>query len=91
MHRRRVSFVDDEAGLRYNIHRYFDAATQLAGPFDTLTLNVGFITVQWAEDASGMHTASSGFAKGLGFDFNRYQVNTDSAATFYRRGGNGCH
>jgi RHS repeat-associated protein len=67
-----------------------DNAEQLAGPFDTSTLNVGFFTVQWAEDASGTYTASLGLSKGVGFDFNRYQVNTDSAATFYRRGSSGC-
>ena len=65
-------------------------AQQLLGPFDTSTLNVGFITAQWAEDASGTYTWSLGFAKGLGFDFNRYQVVTTAAGTFYRRRSSIC-
>ncbi|MHB1272808.1 MAG: RHS repeat-associated core domain-containing protein, partial [Rhodanobacter sp.] len=68
-----------------------DSAEQLLGAFDTSTLNVGFITIQWAEDASGTYTASLGFAKGLGFDFNRYQVTTTSAGTFYRRRTSTCN
>jgi RHS repeat-associated core domain len=68
-----------------------DSAEQLLGAFDTSTLNVGFVTLQWAEDASGTYTASLGFAKGLGFDFNRYQVITTSAGTFYRRRTSACN
>jgi hypothetical protein len=46
--------------------------------------------VQWAQDSSGTYTASLRFAKGLGFDFYRYKVTTDSAGTFYRRKVSGC-
>jgi RHS repeat-associated protein len=62
-----------------------DSAEQLLGDFDTSTLNVGFITLQFARDASGTYMASFSYAKGLGFDFNRYQVTTTAAGTFYRR------
>ncbi|WP_284319305.1 RHS repeat-associated core domain-containing protein [Dyella acidisoli] len=61
-----------------------NSAEQLLGPFDTSTLNFAFLSFQWAE-ADGTWVWSVGFSKGLGFDFNRYQVVTTAAGTFYRR------
>lgn len=65
-------------------------ATQLLGAFDTSTLNIGVISLQYASDASGTFTWSISFAKGLGFDFNRYQVTTTAAGTFLQRGSTNC-
>jgi len=83
--------IGASAGLGLGVfYTNVNNAGQLAGAFDTSTLNVGFLSVQVARDGKGNYVASLGLAKGLGFDFNRYQVNTDSAATFYRRGSSGC-
>lgn len=59
-----------------------DCAEELAGVFDTWTINVGSVTIQFAYDApSGIFTIGGSFARGLGFDFSRYAVDTTTAAT----------
>lgn len=65
-------------------------AEQLLGPFDTSTLDFAFLSFQFAY-ADGTWTGSISFSKGWGSDFNRYQVATTAAGTFYRRRNNICH
>ncbi|MDA8383505.1 MAG: hypothetical protein M0037_10670 [Betaproteobacteria bacterium] len=53
-------------------------ATQLLGPFDTRTLNLPFVTVQYATSGK-IWIGSVTFGKSFGFSYSRYQVTTTTA------------